>query len=213
MKRRIFFFVAVLISFGIFYSCSQLGGAGQETVVRLQVSEGQAEEACREVMTSRLGGYDEEQLHFSWHFIPSVFYALQSADSNGIQKEDLDSYAGSSSFLLEIKADKYHDELLKFRMNEVNDYYRRIEYYSFHFHKDVQLVVDGDTFPCRSHHFERTYGVAPTVKISVNFPVPEEKLVNASQVKLELYDRIFGQGIIKQALEPGQIKTIQVTKR
>ncbi len=173
-----------------------------------ETTEENALQACAEVRRESSVSYTSEDLHFTWSFIPSLYHRLQR---NG-EASPAEEYAGTSTFLLEIKADKFHDELLKYQMQHMNDYYSRIEYYSFHFNRDVDLVVDGDTIPCKAHHYERTYGISPTIRIMALFPVDETKLSTAGNVTLMLYDRIYGSGIVKSKLDSEKICSLWIKK-
>jgi hypothetical protein len=126
--------------------------------------------------------------HFDgWGF--ECEYLGASSGSDQVPASAEEEYAGNTAFRFTISRKGYGDELLKKDIRSSAEYQERVSYYSFHFSKDVYVVLDRDTIPCSFSHLERLYGLAPRITMSLVF-------------RLVAYDRVFGQGLIKFQFDP-----------
>jgi hypothetical protein len=66
-------------------------------------------------------------------------------------------------------------------------------YLSFEILKDVSLNIDGKTIPPVFHHYERNYGLKPSIDMYFNFIELDVK----SDATFNYRDQLFGQGLIK----------------
>lgn len=181
-------------------------------VQTIQVGEKDAEEVLASVIEASHRQQLLGDLSYELNYLPSAYFIQKNnARSDSLQAH---AYEAQSVFLFKIRAAKYHDELLKYQIQSVNEYYHRIEYFSFKFNNDVQLVLNkNDTFNCTNHHFERNYGLAPEIKILLNFQLPEEQLFQAKSVQLIYTDRVFGNGKVKFQFEPNHFKRIHFSQQ
>lgn len=181
---------------------------GEKTVDSIPVL--QVEEISAQVSNTSKQRFENEEYVFECSFIPSIRNLMKQELPNEELKAAQENYARNSSFLIELKAKSFHDELLKYKLQDRSDYAARIEYFSFHANKDLRLITEEDTILCTQHHFERAYGIAPSIRLSIHFPYPERKLIQSRLVKVEFFDRTFGQGIVNFAIDPNKLKTYTV---
>lgn len=67
-------------------------------------------------------------------------------------------------------------------------------YLSFDLAKDVEVEYDGKTVPCLLHHYERNYGLKPSIDVLFQFPALKE----IKEDPVFVYrDQQFGEGLIK----------------
>jgi len=202
MKVLLFFVAAILAA-----ACSNITGSSIVHFDELDtISIEQLElavDAAKEISNKT---YESDEYMFSCTFIPSIKFLQHQKLTNTELFEAQKEYAKQSSFLLELKVLGYHDEMLKYEMGNLDQYYQRIEYYSFNVNEDIRLITNSDTIVCSQHHFERTYGLAPTIRLNLQFPIPEEQLVANKFITLEFLDRVYEQGIVNFKIEPDHIK-------
>ncbi len=212
---RILLYMSGLVFLGSLYACSNSAGIHQGNIPATAADSiplDAIHETAEDIQEASRNLYENEEFVYSCSYVPS-FRFIREQDAEGTNLEDIRSeYASRSSFLLELKVKKYHDEMLKYGIQSVNDYYSRIEYYSFHAAPDIRLITDSDTVSASQCHFERTYGLAPTIRLSVQFPVPEEQLNGNSAVRIQFFDRIYHQGIVNFKLLPELIHNYKVFK-
>lgn len=175
-------------------------------VLDINDSEEQIDEAIEKSQHSQTFG----NLTFETRFIPAVFFARRelrgAPDTAGV----LENYKKNAGFLLRVNADKFQDELLKYQLGSVNEYYHRIEYYSFQVQNDIHLVLnEKDTVACSFHHFERNYGIGPEIRLMTNFPVTENELFAANKVQIIWNDRVFKNGPVKFLFNRSQFTQIE----
>jgi hypothetical protein len=101
-------------------------------------------------------------------------------------------YEGLTYFSFRIENTKQQDELLKINLSSDNEYYGRLEYFSFKMQQDFKLIAGNDTVACGLYHFERIYGLAPYATFVVGFPATSKN----EDLKLWYHDNIFNNGII-----------------
>lgn len=100
-------------------------------------------------------------------------------------------------------------EFMKLGLEEKEDYYHRLKYYSFDIQNDLKLIDGKDTMRCVFSHFERTYGILPYIKIVTAF----EKSKNQGGDKTFSYDdKIFNKGIINIKIKDQALKNIPEIK-
>jgi hypothetical protein len=98
-------------------------------------------------------------------------------------------------FTLRIKSDDFKGEMLRYRIQDGDEYYSRLQYYMSAMQKDVYLKCGKDSLPCLLYHFERTFGIAPDLVFSLGF---ERSATKAPDDRVFVFeDRIFGGGTIK----------------
>lgn len=82
-------------------------------------------------------------------------------------------------------------------------------YLSFDLAKDVAVEYDGKAVPCVFHHYERNYGLKPSIDILFQFPA----LKNPKENPVFIYrDQQFGEGLIKIEFDKELFTTCYVKK-
>lgn len=107
-------------------------------------------------------------------------------------------------YTIELNVDVPTD-ILKYNIDNINDYRKRIQQLSATGEKLFHLEVDGnEKLPCKQVVFDRTYGLSNKLSLRLFFRVNKETA--GKQVKCIFNDEIFGGGIIKNDI------TEQITK-
>lgn len=148
-----------------------------------------------------------EDFTYALHYKPLEYVALQELKKDSVSarelKETMERYSGLQYFTFRISTGGT-GELLKKKLVNTNDYYARIQYYSFDMQKDLKLIEGIDTLECMLFHFERTYGVAPYATFVLGFPLTDGK-----QDKTLVYDeKIFGAGRIYLTIQAKNYKKL-----
>ena len=128
-----------------------------------------------------------------------------SIDMNSY-KQKYSELSGMQYFDLRVEIDKQNGELLKYGLNTVDEYERRVKYLAFDINTDIQLIDGEDTLQCVMNHFERVYDIVPYATILLGF-----KDNGKSQLKektIVFHDKLFGKGIIKFTFLPSDLQNI-----
>lgn len=88
-------------------------------------------------------------------------------------------------------------DLLMHNLNNEQEYYQRVNYYSLDFQQDIKMVVGTDTLPCLMYQFENTYGVAPYIKMSLAFSGKKRPDISQKDFTILVNDRVFGGGWLR----------------
>jgi hypothetical protein len=130
---------------------------------------------------------------YSAQYKPLAYVALLELKSDTVSeavlKQKMEEFSGLQYFTLQISADS-QQELLKKNLTETNDYYGRIQYFSFDMQRDLKLIEGKDTLNCELFHFERVYGLAPYARFVLGFP----KTNDQHDKTLFLDEKVFGSG-------------------
>lgn len=153
-------------------------------------------------------------LWFEAEYTPIDYLILKQLNYNG--EFDKDSF-------LTIKKDKENMEyfiyriglknnpvdLLNYNLTDKNEYFSRIQYYSFYFKDNIRLITDKDSLSCNLSLFERTYGLTPYLTLNIMF----NKTQNIKTEKIiEYEDVIFNSGKIKILFNKKIFKNIPTIK-
>lgn len=82
-------------------------------------------------------------------------------------------------------------------------------YLSFDLMKDVSIEYDGKAVPCVFHHYERNYGLKPSIDILFQFPAIKDPKENPVFV---YRDQQFGEGLIKISFDKELFTSCYVKK-
>jgi hypothetical protein len=82
-------------------------------------------------------------------------------------------------------------------------------YLSFDLAKDVAVEYDGKAVSCVFHHYERNYGLKPSIDILFQFPALKDPKKNPEFV---YRDQQFGEGLIKIEFDKELFTTCYVKK-
>lgn len=78
---------------------------------------------------------------------------------------------------------KTGDEMLRSNLSSADEYFYRVEYFSFHLKKDLYLIDGNDSLPCVLSHFERSYALSPNNNFILAFPLSEKEKVMLAKGK------------------------------
>lgn len=157
---------------------------------------------------------------FMAFYKPLEYVALLDLKKDSItekkMKEKINEYKGLQYFTFRITSDNQQKELLKTNLNSEEDYYARIEYFSFKLQNDLKLIDGKDTLDCSLFHFERVYGLVSYATFVIGFPLTKkeekdlattDKIVNGNKT-LFYEDRIFGAGNIYMTIKEENLNRI-----
>jgi hypothetical protein len=130
-----------------------------------------------------------------------VAYIVIKKNSDSITVKD---YEALHYIDLEL-SHKDFPELMKLGLEQQEDYYHRLKYYSFDIQNDLTLIDGQDTMKCVFSHFERTYGILPYIKIVAAF---EKSKKQGGDKTFSYTDKIFNKGIINLKIKEKALKNI-----
>lgn len=116
-------------------------------------------------------------------------------------KEKVKEYEGMQYFTFKITAPDQGQELLKWKIQSDQEYYSRLEYFSFNMQKDFKLIDGKDTLDCAMYHFERVYGLEPSATFVLAFPLLTQEQAGSGKRSytdktIGYTDQVFGGGNI-----------------
>lgn len=103
------------------------------------------------------------------------------------------------------------NEFLRYRIKFPDEYYSRIEYYSFEMQNDIHLIDGSDTLDCLLFHFERVYSIAPYVTFTCGFAKQYNEKSSSSDFNNKTFvyeDKIFNTGKIYLTVEAKALKNL-----
>ena len=116
-------------------------------------------------------------------------------------------YAGLEYYRLRIALKSGQGDVLQYHAANTDEYYQRVEYFSFSLQHDLNLLLGTDTLPCRLFHFERNYGAAPYLDCMLGF---EERPENPADRTLLYQDRVFSDSLIRLIISKEKIQGVPV---
>jgi hypothetical protein len=114
-------------------------------------------------------------------------------------------YEGLEYFRLRISATSGQGDLLQLNAASTDDYYQRVEYFSFGMQDDLRLIMGSDTLPCSLFHYERNYGAAPYLDFMLGFAIKE---ISHLDYTLLYYDRVYAKSLIQMTIPISNINSI-----
>lgn len=159
---------------------------------------------------------DANQLHKTVD-AGSVTYALQYKPldfivSNELKKDKISSETlknrkevlkGLQYYSLRMTS-KIGGDVMKLGVNSNNQYFDKINYYSFDFKHDIILVEGKDTLTCKLFHFVRSHGTTPYVDFVFAF---EDKQTTIDK-EIYIYDQATLQDVLHFTIKNNDIKQI-----
>ena len=152
------------------------------------------------------------EYRFSTIYKPLDYIVAKDLKKNEITKEGLATNKAELedlqyfTFRIGLKANE--GDLLKHNLREANEYYARVEHFSFAMQNDIVLFEGQDTLRCVLYHFERTYGATPFL----NFNLAFEKTLNNGDKTLIIDDQVLGIGRVKLTIPKENITRIPKLK-
>lgn len=142
---------------------------------------------------------------------PNEYFVLESNSAQIIKKEefyrqvhDEDSMQYFTFFI----STTNHEDVLKHNISTVNEYYRRIEYFSHQIQNDLTLIEDGEILPCKLATYERDYDLSPFQRFVLAFRTPKIKNTTKSDKILVYHDEVLGMNDIEMTLSQKNLKKI-----
>lgn len=136
-----------------------------------------------------------------------IEYILLKENNNNVdikkRKEDLE---GMQYYTLSYSLVKNNKDILKFNLTSQDEYYERVNYFSFGLQNDIYLVEGKDTLDCKLFNYVRSYGLSPKADFVLAFSKNTQAQINDKLIVIE--DKIFGGGIIKLKIAKEDIKNI-----
>lgn len=131
---------------------------------------------------------------------------LNDASNGFIQSEESNDFLFEARLMPALKNEKETQLTVQLRINRKDngaaldfggvskqEALTREGYLSFEVLQDVHLESDGKTIPVTFHHYERNYGIKPSLDLLFNF----ENIHPKGDVFFVYRDQIFNQGLIK----------------
>jgi hypothetical protein len=118
----------------------------------------------------------------SFYETPEYLALKEFGDTQFTKKEyeeKLMEYDGMEYFSFRIQSLSNTEELLKVGIKSDDEYYARIEYFSFKMQKDFKMIEGNDTLDCKLFHFERVYGLAPKATFIMGFSSDKKSVQSA----------------------------------
>lgn len=140
-------------------------------------------------------------------YLPSDWLAVNEISNQypqqiaAAQKE----YEGLELYRLRVAATSGQGDVLQLQAASTDEYYHRVEYFSFGLQNDLRLLVGPDTLPCRLFHFERNYGAAPYMDFMLGF---DQKEGNNFDRTLIYDDRVYSGSTIQLTIPFKNINSI-----
>lgn len=144
-------------------------------------------------------------------YLPTDLLAIREA---GVEQpvqiaERRKEYAGLAYYQLRLEMVAGQGDILQFQASNSDDYYQRVEYYSFGLQQDLRLLAGVDTLPCKLFHFERNYGAAPYMDFMLGF---EPEAGRAFDLTLIYEDRVYTHQTIQLVIPKEAIQQIPTLK-
>lgn len=104
---------------------------------------------------------------------------------------------------------KDNGSVLKFENVQMQEISNREAYLSFEIAKDVFLETEDKTIPVSFHHYERNYGLKPSLDLYFTF----EKVDDSKDIKFVYRDQLFHQGLVSIEYNKQLLKSCDVRKK
>lgn len=145
---------------------------------------------------------------FTAQYRPLVYEVWAQAGNAMMTKSELDKQLaennGQQYYLFSIGSKTKGVDALTTGISEQYQYEERVRYLLGQIQQQFLLVSGSDTFPCKMHHYERTYRLGETHKMMLVF---EPKDTEAEQ-QLIYKDELFGVGRLLFNIHKNDIKDI-----
>jgi hypothetical protein len=144
-------------------------------------------------------------------YLPADWLAVNEAGAENpaqiaaVRKE----YEGLEYYRLRVALQSGQGDVLQYEADSPDEYYQRVEYFSFAMQNDLHLLSGRDTLPCKLFHFERNYGAAPYMDFMLGF---ESKEGNKTDRAVIYDDPVFTQSQIRLSIPAENIQHLPTLK-
>jgi hypothetical protein len=139
-----------------------------------------------------------------------IDYILLKENNNSDIKERKESLDGMQYYTLTYSLVKNNKDILKDNLTSSEEYYERVNYFSFGLQKDIYLIDGNDTLDCKLFNYVRSYGLSPGADFVLAFNKNLQPQITDKLMVIE--DKIFGGGIIKIKIAKEDIENIPELK-
>jgi len=169
--------------------------------------------------TTRVSG----DFKFSLQYKPLEYVVMLNERNTNMDKatmeKEMEEIKDMQYYTLKINSNDEKAEMLRTNLSETNEYYRRIEYFSFHLKNDVYLIDGTDSLPCGLFHFERGYGISPDNNFLLAFPLSKKEIELRKQGKkyfeektLIYKDRFLNTGTVRLEIKKNALENIPAVR-
>lgn len=121
------------------------------------------------------------------------------------RKAELDSFY---YFNLDISSADKSQSILSNQLNNNEEYYARLNYFTTFAQQDIKLISNDDTIACALYHFERTYDLSPFNTIVLGFKQPKESNFLKYDLQILFDDQILSIGQINFLIDRKKLKKV-----
>lgn len=141
------------------------------------------------------------EFNYTLKYLPLEFLISNDLGKTNPSQVQIDSlktsYEGMEYYELKISIDDFKNETIKYQLQDMGQYQNRLSYVSFSMQNDITMVVNQERIaPCKLYHFERTFGLAPYMKVLIGFS-KEDMSNNITERTIVFNDNLFNKGLIK----------------
>lgn len=122
--------------------------------------------------------------------------------------EIINEVSGLQYFSFEISNKENKGDVLKKNVTSMDEYFQRIEYFSYMAQNDFTLVDGSDTLDCVLYHYERSYNLTPSHRLLLAFPAKKADDSGKQDKILSYNDQVFGSGRINLCITADNIQKI-----
>lgn len=145
---------------------------------------------------------------FNLQYKPLTYVAFLNLEKENRNKteflKNMEDMKDLQYYTLRINPKGGGGEMLQTNLTSKEEYFYRVQYFSFQLKRDLYLVEGKDSLPCVFAHFERSYAVSPNNNFILAFPVSEKEKSLRTQGKEYLTDKVLVYN--DQYLQTGQVK-------
>jgi len=132
---------------------------------------------------------------FTLFYRPLPYLALKEFPDGQFKKQDINKQINDMSefqyYTLEIASCDKKTDVLQNGLRSKDEYYARIQYFSFLMQNDLFLMDGDEKLPCKLFQYERDFNLSPFQRFSLGFPHSTSKKTNSDK-SLVYVDKVLG---------------------
>jgi len=134
-------------------------------------------------------------LRYDVFYKTADYLAIKEIGEDSLTAQEINKrktqYNDMEYFTFKIQSLTDQQELLRVGIKSEDEYYARLEYFSYKMQNDFKLIRGIDTLDCALYHYERVYGLANHASVVLGFPKPTKAKGN---IYLIYNDKVFNNG-------------------
>lgn len=143
------------------------------------------------------------EVNYTIQFKPVEYILLKENRANDPKEKEID---GMQYYTLSFSLKKSDKDILRHDLREQNEYYERVNYFSYGLQNDIYLVEGTDTLKCNLFNYVRSYGLSPRADFILGFNKTGKNMIQDKLVVVE--DKVFEGGIIKLKISEKDLENI-----